>query len=222
MKLKLSTTHLMSVAAIGMAMSGVASATTFTATATVQNALTVTADAGVTGNLRLGTVFATTASSGAYKYMTLATDDTIGAPAGSAAVVLLSLGGQGSAHATVAVGNTTAFTVTLPNAEPPALNSNGTTNVATITSGSTDVVWVQPVDPAAARFQLVNFRAGTPTGGTAAAGCATTISCVLTPGFGSTSVGFGIGATIVTDTSGTRTAYQATSYTGTFTVTASY
>lgn len=221
MKLKSANKYLMSVAAIGMAMSGAASAATFTANATVQNALTVVPDAGVLGNLRLGTVFAVTASGGLYKYMTLATDDTIGAPAGHASIVLLSLGGQGSAHATVAVGNTTAFTVTLPAAER-TMNADGTTGAATMISGVTDLIWVQPTDPSAARFQLVNFRAGTPTGGTAAVGCATTTTCVLTPSFGSTSVGFGIGATILTDTSGTRTAYQATSYTGTFAVTASY
>jgi hypothetical protein len=223
MKLKIEKKYLMIVAVVSMAMSSVASAATFNATATVQNALTVTADAGAAGTLRLGTVFAVTASSGAYKYMTLGTADTIGAPAGHASIILLSLGGQGSAHATVAVGNTTAFTLTLPNAEPSAVNADGVTNASTLISGSTDVIWVQPADTSQARFQLINFRAGTPVNATAAAGCATTISCVLTPSFGATSVGFGIGATIVTDTAGgTHVAYTPTSHTGTFTVTASY
>jgi hypothetical protein len=198
-----------------MAMSTVASAATFNVTGTVQNALTVAADAGTAGEMHLGTVFATTASSGSYKYMTLAPDGTMGASAGAGSIILLGLGGHQAAGASVAVGNTTAFTVTLPDYAMGTLD--GTTTTATGT-----VVEVAPADPAAARLRLVNFRAGNPTGGTAAAGCATTASCVLTPTFGSTSVHFGIGATIVTDLSGTRTAYQPTSYTGTFAVTATY
>jgi len=214
------TAGVMSALLLGMTISGVASAVTFNATATVQNALTVTKVA----DLNLGTLFATTASGAAYKYMTIGTDGTMSAPLGAATVTLMSLGGQSAGSATVAVGNTTAFTVTLPSGTAAVENTGAVAGTITALAALTApaIAEVKLADPAVARFTLINFRAGTPTGGTAAAGCATANTCLLTPSFGSTSVGFGVGATIVTDVSGTRTAYQAGSYTGSFAVTASY
>ncbi len=220
------------VALISMAMSGPASAVDFTASATVQNALTITN----TADMNLGTVFATKAMAGKYSYMTLAADGTMGSSAGSASVTLLGLGGQSAATGTVAVGTTTPFTLTLPAAElTTAGNVEGTGEVAaaiTALKALTDQVEVRITDPATARFQLVNFTVGAVTSGTAATDCAAAITgtatpvCTLTPDFGATSVGFGIGATIVTDVNssgaGDRDAYQAAAYSGTFTVTASY
>lgn len=203
------------IALAGIVMSGTASAVNFSVTADVQNALTVTNVA----DMNLGTLFATTASSGEYRYMTLGTDGVMGSPqgVGSPTITLLSLGGSiAAASASVAVGNNTPFTVTLPDAEPAAALDGSTVPVVTTT------IEIQAVDPAAARFTLVSFRAGTVTGGTAAPACATSISCVLTPSFAATQVDFGVGVTLVTDTSGTRTVYQPTTYTGNFDVTASY
>jgi hypothetical protein len=207
-----------SAAILGMAISGVASATDFNVNATVQNALTVTKVA----DMNLGTLFATTASNTAYKYITLAPAGTMNTAAGAATIILLGLGGQSAADASVAVGNTTPFTVTLPSHTAAVEATGAVGGVITALQGLASPVEVALADPSVARFTLIDFRAGAPTGGTAAAGCATTATCVLTPSFGSTSVGFKIGATIVTDVSGTRTAYQAGSYTGTFAVTASY
>ena len=206
------------VALFSMAVSGMAAAapTAIPVTASVQNALTVTKVA----DMNLGSIFATTASSGGYRYMTLGTDSTMSIPNGSGAGTLLSLGGMAAADATVAVSSTTPFTLTMPAFEV-VLNTDGTTNLSTIT-GFTAPVEVQLADPAVARFTLVNFRAGTPTGGTVAAGCATANTCVMTPSFGTTDMGFKIGAGIVTDLSGTRVTYEAGTYTGTFDVSASY
>ncbi len=217
-------------ALIGIMMSGTAAAVDFTASATVQNALTVTNVA----DMNLGTLFATNASATAYKYITLAPDGTMNTAAGAASITLLGLGGQSAAQASVAVGNTTQFTVTLPSAEvanaTPLETTGAVTASITAIKGVTDVVEVRVTDPSVARFQLVNFTIGSVTGGTAGAECADitddAITCALTPDFGSTEVGFNIGATIVTDLNssgaGDRDAYQAAAYSGTFTVTASY
>ena len=206
------------VALFSMAMSGTAAAadTPIGVTSTVQNALTVTKVA----DMNLGSIFATTASSGGYRFMTLTTAGTMSAPQGSGAGTILSLGGMSAGDATVAVSSTTPFNLTLPAFEV-ALNADGTTNLATVT-GFTTPVEVQLADPLVARFTLANFRAGTPTGGTVAAGCSTSNVCVMTPSFGTTDMGFKIGADIVTDLSGTRVTYEAGTYTGTFDVSATY
>lgn len=209
-----------SVALLGLAMSGTAAATEFTASATVQNTLTVTNVA----DMNLGTLFATSASTGAYKAITLGTDGSMGSPAGHADITLLTLGGASAAQASVAVGNTTPFTVTLPDAD--ATLDAGGVEATNSPDAAAETIYVRLGDPAVARFQLVNFRAGAPTGGTAAAGCASGNTCVLTPSFGSTEVTFSVGATVVTDVNTESTAgrvtYEAGTYTGTFEVTASY
>jgi len=217
-------------ALLSAAMSTSALAVDFTATATVQNALIVTSVA----DMNLGTIFATTASTAAYRYITLAPDGTMGSSSGSATLTLLGLGGQAAAQASVAVGTNTAFTVTLPDAEvanATPLEATGAVagSIAAI-KATTDQVEVAAADPAVARFQLVNFTVGAVTAGTAAADCADITDdsnvCTLTPDFGATDVGFNIGATVVTDLNsagaGDRDTYQPAAYTGTFTVTATY
>ncbi|MFC1750715.1 hypothetical protein ACFL2V_18145, partial [Pseudomonadota bacterium] len=228
MKQNLTTKKLVGVGAVALfsiAMSGAASAVTFNATATVQNALTVVNAA----DMNLGTVFATTASTTAYRVMTLAADGTMGSSSGDASLTLLGLGGQAAASATVAVGTNTAFTVTLPTAEISAAGLDGTSNIATI-QGLTDQIEVAAADPAVARFQLLNFTVGSVTSGTASANCIDLTdsvgTCTLTPDFGVSSVGFNVGATIMTDVdsagAGDQDTYQAAAYSGTFDVTASY
>ena len=212
------------VAALGMTVSGTAAAETFQATATVQNALTVVK----VNNMALGTIFATTASDGVNRYMTLGSDGTMGSSLGDASLTLIGLGGHSVAQATIAVGSTADVTVTLPDAELAAA-LDGTD--AVVLAALTDKVWVDVADPDVAKFQLVNFTVGNVTGGTAGAECGTIGSdgiatCTLTPSFGSTSLAFDMGATIVTDTLATalvRNAYAASpDYSGDFVVTASY
>ena len=211
-------------AILGVA-SGVAQAqTTFGVNATVQNALTVVNEA----DMALGTLFAVDANSTAYKYVVLSPAGTYAEPVGNAAITLLTLGGQSAARGSVAVGNTTSFVVTLPDAEvAPGAASDNLNTLGASGNGISDTVVgsgieVRLADPGVARFYLVNFRAGSVSGGASSADCGTGNSCTLTPSFGSTSVSFGVGATIVTDLGG-RTAYEADpGYTGSFEVTASY
>ena len=212
------------VAVMGVAMSGTAAAETFTATATVQNALTVVK----VSDMALGTIFATTASDAVNRYMTLGDDGTMGSSLGDASLTLIGLGGHSVAQATIAVGSTAAVTVTLPDAELTAALDGSD---AALLTAVTDKVWVDVADPDVAKFQLVNFTVGNVTGGTAGAECATigtdgVATCTLTPGFGSTSLAFDMGATIVTDTlatGATRNTYAASAaYDGNFTVTATY
>lgn len=209
-------------AILGVA-SGVATAqTTFNVSATVQNALTITNDQ----DMNLGTLFAVNASDTAYKFVTLAPAGTWGTPTGGATVTLLTLGGQQAARGSVAVGSTTPLKVTMPGTAYN-LVAAGTvaSDVAAVLAeqGATSAVEVRLADPGAARFYLGNFRAGSISGGSSSADCGTTNSCTLTPSFGSASVSFGIGATLITDVAGgTRTTYEAANYTGSFTVTASY
>ncbi len=226
MKLNPLSKHVSKIAAVALlTVSGAASAVTFNVSSTVQNALTVTNVA----DMNLGTLFATTASTGAYKFMTLSPDGTMGSPSGHASITLLGLGGQAAAQASVAVGTNTAFTVTLPDAEVGALNVDGVGSIGAIQGSGIDVE-VAAADPVVARFKLVNFTVGNVTSGTADANCTnldgSNTLCTLTPDFGATSVDFNIGATIVTDLdsggTGDRDTYQAATYTGTFDVTATY
>ena len=221
------------VAVLGMTMSGVAAAAPFGVTAEVQNALTVTKVA----DMNLGTIFATTASSGINRYMTLVSDGTMGSSLGDATLTLIGLGGHSVASASIAVGSTAAVTVSLPDAEPGTAITGVLADTAELAQ-LPDKVWVDVADPDVAKFQLINFTVGNIAGGTnPAADCAavnedsgaapgTVNICTLVPSFGSTSLTFDIGATIVTDTLSTalvRNAYAASAaYTGTFTVTATY
>ena len=220
------------VAAMGMVMSGTVAAETFTATATVQNALTVVK----VNDMALGTIFATTASSGVNRYMTLGSDGTMGSSLGDASLTLIGLGGHSVAQASIAVGSTADVTVTLPDAEPGTAITGIAADTAELAQ-LPDVVWVDVADPDVAKFQLINFTVGNVGGGTAGANCSsvdddsgaapgTVNLCTLTPTFGSTSLTFDMGATIVTDTlatGATRNTYAASSaYDGNFTVTATY
>lgn len=208
------------VAILGV-VSGVASAqTTFTATAAVQNALTVVNEQ----NMNLGTLFAIAPSSTAYKYVTLDPAGDYGDIEGAATVVLLTLGGQQAARASVAVGGSTPVKITLPSAEVAGLETAGTA-IAAVSAALGTAVQVRVADPGVARFFLTNFRMGNVSGGALAASCSDASTCTITPSFASTGVSFGIGATLVTDILGgtSRSAYEAaTNYTGSFVVTASY
>lgn len=205
----------------GFALAATASAATFNVTTDVENALTVT----VVQDLSFGSVFATTAVDDTLTgYSTLVLlpngqfDDTESEVVSG--VPLLSLGGATAARGSITVGSTTPITVTLPDAAA-TLHAGGTP-AAYVGSGTSISLRIggPTGDPSVARFHLVNFTLGDVTGGTAAA--AVGQDYPITPAFGSTTVEFGIGATIATDTSGTRTTYEAGVYSGTFEVVASY
>jgi len=212
-----------SVALLGMAMAGVASAETFNASATVQTTVAITNIV----DMDLGTIYATTASGAAgetYSAMTLSPAGVMGAKVdGTAAgVVLIGLGGQAAATASIAVSGTSPVTLTLPSAEFTVVPGGAGYGAGISPLG----VEVAAADPSVAKFLLGGFTVGDVTGGTADASCTNTTDqlydCVLTPSFGSTQIDFGIGADIVTDVKSGNTAYQPTTYTGSFTVTASY
>lgn len=193
----------------------------FSATTTVQNALAVTNVA----DLDLGTVFATTSSNAEAAFFTVGPDGTISGQTASATdgFQLLSLSTPVPAQASVAVGSQTPFTVQLPDAD-------GTASA----SAQTSMTGAAPVylcaggacgNNAVPRLELINFRLGVVTSGSITGGTGTN-TVEITPAFGATDVGFNIGVTVVTDTdldtSRTNQAYEPTTYTGTFQVTAAY
>ena len=212
--------------ALVFASAGVTAAT-FDASADVQNALDVTQ----VQPMSFGTLFAVRAVSGdadRYSFITLQPeggfDDTLaheGETAGGDSIPLISLGGSQPAIGSVAVGSTATFQLTLPDGVSAGVAGDPETDVVGL-SGTVPVLRIGGAggDPAVARFSLTNFTLGNLTGGTAAAPTGSVFP--VTPSFGSTEVQFGIGATIITDTSGSRTTYEAGTYSGTFEVTASY
>ena len=211
-------------AVLGVAMAGVASAETFNANATVENTVAITNIV----DMELGTIFATTASGASgedYSYMTLDPDGTMSVKADGTGTghPLISLGGQAAATASIAVSSTTPVTLTLPTAEFSVALGGVAAGVG---FAALTPVSVAAADPSVAEFQLVNFTVGEVTGGTADALCTNTTDqlydCELTPSFGATQLDFAIGASIVTDLTSGNTGYEATTYTGSFDVTASY
>lgn len=221
-----------SVALTSVAMSGVASAETFPVSAAVQTTVAIT---GIVG-MNLGTLYATNASGASgenYAAITLSPAGTMSAKVGGTAIVnkpLIALGGHAPATATIAVSSTAPVTLTLPSAEISGVVPGGALYGAGISALASKVL-ISAADPAVAKFQLTGFTVGAVTGGTAQGGtgagsCVDVVdaayTCILTPAFGSTALNFAIGATIVTDVSSTNTAYQPTTYTGSFTVTATY
>ncbi|PTD97360.1 hypothetical protein C8261_04975 [Pseudothauera lacus] len=211
------------VAILGVA-TGVAAQTQFNVNATVQNSLTVTNEA----DMNLGTLFAVSADADDYKWVTLQPNGNYGTVYGSSDLVLLTLGGQSAARGSVAVGNTTPVSITLPDAVFAAADlqtaTNGGTNGTAFSTAqaAANAVEVRVADPAVARFFLGNFRAGSVVSGASGTNCGATNTCTITPAFGATSISFGIGATLMTDVSGTRTAYEEAAYSGSFEVEASY
>ncbi len=229
-----------SIALLTIAMSGVATAETFNATATVETSIAITK----VDDMDFGTLFATTAlgtavaGAEACASLALAPDGTFGSivecedtTAGD--YPMIGLGGQTPASATIAVGSTANITLAVPDADVGVIGADGAAVAILGLAGGADVM-LSAVDPSVAKFHLVNFTIGnlvdaTDPNSAAATACDDITSaggntCVLTPGFGVASIGFSIGATIVTDVdSGAAfTAYQPTTYTGSFDVTASY
>ena len=217
-------------AVAGLVAGSVGAQTTFTATANVQNALTVANLA----NMNLGTLFATVSNDTAYRWVVLNPDGTYGDVQGDDTdITLITLGGQSAARGSVTVsGNTAPFTVTMPAASIGTVAAD-TSSVSLGEDGAGAAVIqfsnvlasapaVRVADPGVARFYLVNFRAGAISGGNSSNNC-DTATCTITPTFGATDVSFGIGATLVTEYAvGARPEYVAATYTGSFAVEAAY
>jgi hypothetical protein len=187
----------------------------FTASADVQSTLTIT----IVNDLNFGTLFAATASSGEVDSLTLAPAGTFTTgPETSTVVNLLSLGGAVQpAQGSVATSN--VFTLDLPD------------DIADVTAGSINndagvtEMTIDGGDPDVAKFLVGNFRVDELVGGTDTAGGAAP-DVEIDPDFGSTEVSFNIGADVFTDdgagVGGIREAYEDGTYSGTFTVTASF
>lgn len=210
------------VAILGVATGVSAAPTEFQVNATVQNSLTVANEA----DMELGTLFAVNANSSQYRWVLLSPAGVWDEVKGTSGVTLLTLGGQQAARGSVAIGDSTEFKVTLPSSSfdtASLANATASDNGGDFQSAQTapNAVEVRVANPNVARFYLGNFRAGAVSSGATGADCNTNV-CTITPAFGATSVSFGIGATLMTDVSGTRVAYEEATYTGSFEVNASY
>lgn len=199
---------LLSSAIAGLAgMAGTISAQTFTATATVQNAVSITQ---VTP-LAFGTVFATKTNLGSTsvtedathsRKLTLATDGSIAAVSGTVTTVpqMLSLGGQtaGSfsapglpSNGTVGVAIKTANGNAFTNATAAAATCLYNTPTDAITADK--IILQNGADPTTGFFCVDAFTSNLGTGATALIGGATGYSL----GFGVTTLAFDLGATLV-------------------------
>jgi len=187
----------------------------FTASADVQSTLTIT----IVNDLNFGTLFAATASSGEVDSLTLAPAGTFTTgPETSTVVNLLSLGGAVQpAQGSVATSN--VFTLDLPD-DITSTTAGSINNDAGVTEMTID-----GGDPDVAKFLVGNFTVGELVGGSdTGAGVAPDVE--IDPDFGATEVSFNIGADVFTDDGagdgGIREAYEDGTYSGTFTVTASF
>lgn len=207
-----------------MAMgAGQAAAVDFNASADVQNTLAVTE----VQPMSFGILFAAEANASAISSINLSAngDIAVGTPLQVAASdttdapSFLTLGTGQAARGLVSTGN--PFTLTLPSVQQSELVETNTfqDDVAPPLTVNTD--------PDEAAFYLTDFVLGDFVGGDLADDQSTVDASAgefrIEPGFNATEVEFGIGATINTDGSGSpRTSYQAATYSGTFTVEASF
>ncbi len=209
----------------GFALAATAGAATFSVSTDVENAITI----DVVQDMSFGTLFATSSAGDAateYSTLVLSPDGTFN-PTGSVSAddhPLLSLGAPSAAVGSITVGKRTPITISLPDAIPDAVHGAGA--LAYDPTGINDNITLRfggPTgDPDVARFHLVNFTLGNVQGGSEVVDGTDAFKYLVTPAFGSSAVEFGIGATIVTDTSGVRTTYETGTYTGSFEVIASY
>ena len=205
-----------------------ASAVDFDVTAEVENALEVT----VVQPMSWGALFASNANGDSASGLKMDPNGDIEAvndleisteTGAESAPAFLSLGGQAPARGSVASNNNN-FILSVPNFK--------TINLSEAADFSTDnavVVRIAGGDPDVARFYMVDFTVGDYVGGKLDTEVAEnpaeaddSTDYIIDPDFNSNEVEFGIGATIYTDGSGTRTTYEQGTYEGTFTVTASY
>ncbi len=209
--------------AVGLGAS-TAQAVDFTASATVENTLTVT---NIT-NFDAGTLFATVtgaALANGVGAIVIGADASATDPTDSATVQLINLGtpipAQGSVTMAADFDLTLDDTSTIDAADfPDDVASSSLVNITNGTGNATELVHSSG-DPSVPSLWLMHYDIGDVSGGTV--GAETAGVWPITQGFGQTTYVFNIGGTVTTEPSSAGAlSYQAGTYSGTFTVTASY
>lgn len=214
---------------LAMATAGVlglntAQAVDFTASATVENTLTVTNLL----DMDLGTLFATstgTALTDGVGALVVAPDGTVTDPADSATVQFINLGTPVPAQGSVAIA--ADFFLTMPDtsavdAADFVANAGGTADTEITAGAGVTELFHESLNPTAPSLYLMHFTVGDVSGGTSAEGTPNVGDFTITQEFGETTYVFNIGGTVTTKPTAATENYQAGVYSGIFTVTASY
>jgi hypothetical protein len=201
-----------------------AQATDFSATATLQNTLTVTNVL----DFDVGSVFATVtgaALANGVGALVIAPDGTVTDPTDSATVNLISLSTPVPAQASVDI--TSDFVLTLPDTTAIKVadfpDDVATSSLATITGGTANATELihSSANPTVPSLFLIHWTIGDVSGGVSTEVASTGVFNVV-QGFGETTYVFNIGATVTTEPTVSEESYQEGVYSGTFAVTASY
>jgi hypothetical protein len=212
------------VSTIGLTASTV-QAVDFTATLTVDNALTLTEVNG----FNFGSLFATSTGANLVNgvgVLVIAPGATVTDPTDSATVTLLNLGVPVAAQGNVAMAAN--FTLTLPDTTGVLVAdwaADTGSSLIKITDGTGNTVALNHSNPAVPSLYLMHFTIADVSGGVVGAETATydgSFPVVAT--FGATDYVFNMGATLTTEPNGTGTAiaYQAGTYSGIIPVLAAY
>lgn len=214
-----------SVAAAVSLGASTAQAVDFTASATLENTLTVTN----VQDLDIGTVFATVtgaALANGVGALEIAPDGSVTDPTDSATVELISLAAPTAAQGSVDMA--ADFNLVLPDTTAiKAVDFDDDTtssSLVTITNGTgnaTELVH-SSANPSVPSLYLMHFTVGDVSGGTNAENATNDGDFTITQGFGETSYVFNIGGTVTTEPTTSAATYQAGVYSGTFAVTAAY
>ena len=207
-------------ATIGLGTS-TAQAVDFSATATVENTLTVVNVA----DMDLGTVFATTNGAAAVNgvgALVMAPDGTVTDPTDSATVQLINLGTPAAAQGSVSMA--ADFTLTFPDTSTYLAADFAAGGVALLAARAVTTELVHSsANPTVPSLYLTHFTVGDVSGGVATEGTTNVGDFTVVQGFAETTYVFNIGATVTTAPfDAAQQTYQAGVYTGTFAVTASY
>ncbi len=201
-----------------------AQAEDFTASATLQNTLTVTNIL----DFEIGTVFASVtgaALANGVGALVISPAGVVTDPADSATVGLVSLTTPVAAQGSVAM--TADFNLELPNTssiDAADFAANASTSLVAITDGSgnaTELVH-ESANPAVPSLFLMHFTVADVSGGVATENATHDGDFRVVQDFGETSYVFNIGATLTTEPTASEQTYQEGVYSGTFAVTASY
>lgn len=201
-----------------------AQATDFSATATLQNTLTVTNIQDFDVSTVFASVTGATLISGVGA-LVISPDGTVTDPTDAAGVSLISLGTPVPAQGSVAM--TSDFTLTLPDTVltlPADFAIDAGASLITITDGTGNAVELihSSANPTVPSLYLTHFTIGDVSGGVSTENATNDGDFSIVQGFGEATYVFNIGATLVTEPSTTEQAYQEGVYTGTFAVTAEY
>lgn len=217
--------HLAYAAAAAATVSTTAAyAADFTASATLQNTLTVVSVA----DFDIGTVFASQTGAGltdGVGALVIGADGTVTDPADSATVSLTSLTtptpGQGS------IDMTADFFLTLPDTssiDAADFAADAGSSLVNITNGNGNAAELvhETGNPSVPSLWLMHFSVGDVSGGISSEGTPNQGDFTVVQDFGESSFIFNIGATLTTEPTAAAETYQEGIYTGTFEITASY